>query len=347
MGVQITEILSMKEISLDDLSGKVIAVDTHLFLYQFLTTIRGRDGSPLTDAQGRITSHLAGIFTRTASLLEKGIKLVYVFDGKPPALKEKERERRNKAKISALARYEEAVEANDVEAMRKYAGRTARLSSAMVTEAKELIHAMGLPVVEAPSEGEAQAAEIVKQGDAYAVASQDADVLLFGCPRLIRNVSIAGKRKKSSRLDYQIIAPELIELNENLRLLQIHEDQMIVLGMLVGTDYDLGGIKGIGPKHALRLVKQFGTNFDALFAHVHWDDSFAYSWKEVYNLFRQIPTTTNYTLTWKPINQKKVLELLVQEHNFNHERVLNTLEKINDVQASHKQGEQRQLGDFS
>ncbi|MBI2548939.1 flap endonuclease-1 [Candidatus Woesearchaeota archaeon] len=344
MGVQITEILSMKEISLEGLSGKVIAVDTYLFLYQFLTTIRGRDGSPLTDAQGRVTSHLTGIFTRTCSLLEMGVKLVYVFDGKPPLLKEKERERRSQAKVDALVRYEQAVKEHDVEAMKKYAARTVRLSSEMVSEVKELIQALGLPVVEAPSEGEAQAAEIVKQGDAYAVASQDADVLLFGCPRLIRNVSLAGRRKKSSRLDYQTITPELIDLYENLRLLQLTQDQLIVLGMLVGTDYNLGGIKGIGPKHALTLVQQYRTDFDALFAHVRWDDTFSYPWRGVYNLFRQIPTTKNYTLVWKPIDEKKVLDILVQEHNFSQERVLHTLGKITEKTAASKQ---RQLGEFS
>ncbi len=163
MGVQITELLVKKEINLNELANKVIAVDSHLFLYQFLTTIRQRDGSLLIDSKGRVTSHLAGLFTRSTKLIEAGLKLVYVFDGEPPKLKHEERERRKKVKIEAQKKYEEAKKKEDLEEMRKYAARTTRLTPEMIEEAKKLIKALGIPVVEAPSEGEAQAAYMVKK----------------------------------------------------------------------------------------------------------------------------------------------------------------------------------------
>ena len=257
MGVSITELLPTKEIKLDDLSGKIIAVDTSLFLYQFLSIIRQRDGTPLMDSKGRVTSHLSGLFNRTMSLLDKGIKPVFVFDGKPPDLKRKEQEKRMQLKEEAKAKYEEAVQEEDVEAMRKYAMRTSKLTSEMVRETKELVQAMGLPIVQAPCEGEAQAAYIAQKGDAYAIASSDADSLLFGAPKIVKNLAVTGRRKKTKALTYVTIKPELIELDEVLNSLGVDRDQLIALCMLVGTDYNPGGIKGLGPKKSLDLLGRF------------------------------------------------------------------------------------------
>jgi len=180
MGCQISELLTKKNITIKDLYGKVIAVDAHLFLYQFLTTIRQQDGSLLTDSKGNITSHLSGLFNRTIKLIDYGLNLVYVFDGKVPDLKHEELEKRKKIKIKAQHEYEDAAKRMDIEEMRKYAARTSRLTLTMITEAKKLLAALGVPVIVAPSEGEAQAAFMVSNNDAYAVASQDADALLFG-----------------------------------------------------------------------------------------------------------------------------------------------------------------------
>lgn len=343
MGVQITDLLTRSEIDINSLNRKVIAVDASLFLYQFLTTIRGRDGSLLTDSQGNVTSHLVGLFSRTTKLMQQGLKLVYVFDGKPHNLKQKERQKRKELKIEAEKKYKEAREKEDYAEMKKYAARTTRLTDDMIREAKKLLLALGIPIIEAPSEGEAQAAHIVKKEDAFAVASQDADSLLFGTPRLIRNLSLLGKRKKAQKLSYEFIKPEMITLVDTLNSLGITQDQLIVLGMLIGTDFNPGGIKGIGPKHGLKLIKQYNTDFDTLFKEVNWDAYFKYEWTEVYNLIKNMPVTDSYTLKWKNVDEKKVIKLLIDEHDFAEERIIHGLQQL--AEENEKQ-QQKGLSDF-
>jgi len=343
MGVKITDLFKGEEIELDHLSGKTIAIDSFMFLYQFLTTIRQKDGSLLMDSKGQVTSHLTGLFNRTVKLMSIGVKLIFVFDGKAPELKKKERERRAALKEQAQKQYEVAKEREDLEQMKKYAARTTRLTPDMVEEAKKLIEALGCPIVQAPSEGEAQAAYIVQAGDAWGIATQDADALLFKAPRLIRNLSVAGKRKKANRLSYETINLEVIELKGVLDKLEINQDQLIALAMLVGTDYNLGGIKGIGQKNALKLIKQYKNDFDKLFKEVKWDESFDFPWQNVFNLINKMPIKKDYSLKWKPVDRKKVYEVLVENHDFTAERVNSTLDRLQDNKTKQQQ---KGLGEF-
>jgi flap endonuclease-1 len=341
MGVNISDLLVKKEIDISSLRDKIVAVDAHLFLYQFLTTIRQQDGSLLMDSQGRVTSHLSGLFSRNARLIQHGVRLAYVFDGKAPLLKSWEQERRKKLKEKAGIKFEEAKANEDIDEMKKYAARTTRLTSEMIQESKELIEAMGIPVIQAPSEGEAQAAYLVKQDKAYTVASQDADSLLFGSPRLLRNLSLAGRRKKTNKLAYETIEPEIVNLKETLDSLDINQDQLIVLGILVGTDFNDGGIKGIGVHKGLKIVKEHQNDFDTIFKELQWD--FDYSWKEVFDIFKRMPVTDDYSLKWKPLDRNKVYEILVEEHEFSEERVNSTLEKIDEEKEKQTQ---KGLGEF-
>ncbi len=342
MGVAITDLLNRKTITLEFLSGKVIAIDAHLFLYQFLSTIRQPDGTPLTDSRGNVTSHLSGLFFRSTKLMGLGMRLIYVFDGIPPELKLKELEKRREAKSNAVHDYKKAVEEKDVDAMGKFAKRTSRLTKEMIIESKELLDALGIPVVEAPSEGEAQAAQFVKEGTAYAVASQDADAFLFGALRVVRNLSLIGKKKMRSKLAFETYKPELVELEDTLRTLGISQEQLIALGMLVGTDFH-PGVMNIGPKKALKLVKEYGNRFDELFSFVKWDEQGDVSWKTIYEIFSQIPVHKNYKIHWKTIHTDMVKKILVEEHNFSEERIDSSLEKLMHEQDKTSQ---RGLGEF-
>ncbi len=341
MGVAINDLLIKEEIDLDSLSGKVLVVDAPLWLYQFLTSIRQPDGSLLSDSNGNITSHLIGLSSRIPKLMEKGIKLAFCFDGKAPDLKKKERERRKGLKIDAEKKYEEAAKKKDLVEMRKYAVRTTRLTRDMIGEAKTLLEAFGIPVIEAPSEAEAQASFIVKNKDAFAVASNDADVLMFGAPKLIRNINLIGKRKKTSKLAYQTVKPELIDLAKNLNHLGIDNDQLIALSMLVGTDFNIGGIKGIGPKNAIKLVKKYKSDFDSLFKEAKWD--FEFPWTEVFYLIKKMPVSDKYELKWENVNREKVMKILVDNHDFAEERVSSTL---NRLLKENEKKKQKGLGDF-
>ena len=342
MGVQITELLPRKEIAVSDLKDKIIAVDSSLFLYQFLSTIRQRDGTQLMDSEGNITSHLSGLFFRSINLMKRGVKLVYVFDGKSHDLKAKEHERRNRLKDEAQKRYDLAKQEQDIEEMAKYAKRTSKLTPGMIEEAKELISYLGLPMIEAPSEAEAQAAYMVKKGDCYGVATQDSDSLMFGAPRLIRNLSLLGKRKKTKTLSYQKYSPEIVDLSEVLNNLGIDNDQFIVLCMLVGTDFNYGGIKGIGPKNALKLLQKHGKDFGQLFKEAGWDDHFDFDWTEVFYLIKKMPATDDYELVWKDVNETRLLELM-EKRDFSRERIESSL---SDYLEMFKEKQQRTIFDY-
>jgi flap endonuclease-1 len=334
MGLNFKDLVVKKEISIGDLKGKVLAIDSMNMLYQFLTTIRSMDGSVLTDNKGRVTSHLIGLFSRTTSLMEQGLKLVFVFDGKPPELKKKTWEKRTQIKKEASLKLKEAEEAGDTQSMRKFAARTAILTKDMVDDAKKVISTLGLPIVQAPSEGEAQTAYMVKKGDAYASISQDYDNLIFNCPTLVRNLSIAGKRKKTGKFGFQTVKPELIVLQDVLDNLNLTLSQLTVLAILVGTDYNPGGVKGIGPKTGLKLLKEHGNNFKTIFKEVKWDEYYSdLKWKDVFDTIQEMPVTDDYKLEWGQINEKKLLTLLVEEHGFGEERVRNKLEKLKKVKS--------------
>lgn len=342
MGTKLKDIMHAHEINYDALRHKALVVDSHNILYQFLSTIRTPDGSLLKDSKGNVTSHLTGLFARTTNLMQKGLKLAFVFDGKPPKLKRKEIDRRRAIKKQAEEEYEVAKDRGDFEAMKKYASRTSRLTPKMVDEAKRLIRALGLPVIEAPSEGEAQAARMVKQGDAWAEVSQDFDCLLFGVPRLVRNLSLSERRKLPGKLGYQIVKPEIFDLAENLARLNITQDQLIAIGILVGTDFNIGGIHGIGPKKALKLVTKHGDNLDAIFEDVGWDDE-ELDWQEIFKTIKHIPTTDKYDLSWNAVNEKDIIKILCEDHDFAQERVQNSLTRLRENQEKHKQ---KGLGEF-
>ena len=324
----------------DELAHKVMAVDSFNMLYQFLTTIRMRDGTPLKNSKGQVTSHLVGLFSRVTNLMEQQLKLVFVYDGETPALKKAERARRKEAKQEAARKHEEAVKAEDVEGMRKYAGRTAVLTADMIEESRRLLEALGIPWIQAPAEGEAQAAHLVKSRDADYVVSQDTDCLLFGAPKMIKNLSISGKRRKPGSNVYINVYPEVISLEDELKRLGISQKQLIALGMLVGTDFNPGGIKGLGPKKGLKLVKEHGENLERVFSEAGWDEHQQVSWQEVYELISTMQVTDDYKITWRPPNPGAAKKLLVEEFAFSDERVSNALNKLGTSQA------QKGLGDY-
>ncbi|AJF61441.1 flap endonuclease-1 [archaeon GW2011_AR15] len=338
MGTNLSTIIVSKEITLSDLSGKPLAVDAYNLLYQFITTIRQPDGTPLMDSKGNITSHLSGLFFRVTKLMNSNIKLAFVFDGKPPELKKEEIERRKEVKQDAQRKYEKAVEEEDIELMRKYSARTARLTQEMIDESKELVAALGLPVIQAPSEGEAQASYMAKKGDVYGIVSQDTDGMLFGSPIIIKNLSITGRRK--IREAYHKVLPEQISLSDNLNELGLDQEQLIIVAMLCGTDFNVGGVKGIGPKKALALVKKHKKDFNKVFEEAKWSEFFEYPWKKVFSTIKNIPTTDEYSLKWGAVDREKIYEILVERHEFLKERIDSSISGVSKKQA------QKGLSDF-
>ncbi|MEB3774366.1 MAG: flap endonuclease-1 [Desulfurococcales archaeon] len=341
MGVNLRDLIpdSIRvETDVKGLKGNTIALDAYNTLYQFLAAIRQPDGTPLMDRMGRVTSHLSGLFYRTINLAEEGVRPVYVFDGEPPRFKAKELEERARRREQAEAKLAEARTAGLVEEARKYAQQAIRLSSGMVEEAKKLLEAMGIPWVQAPGEGEAQAAYMARRGDAWAAGSQDYDSLLFGSTRLVRNLAITGRRKLPGKDLYVEVKPEVIELSALLKNLGITREQLIAIGIILGTDYNEGA-KGIGPKRALNIVKSIGDPLKAIKAagvREPWID-------EVYNYFLNPPVTSDYTITFNPPNEREINRILVEEHDFNPDRVAKAVDRLKKAYRENLKAKQSRL----
>ncbi len=336
MGLQIGDIVPRHEVKFEELKGKIIAVDAYNAIYQFLSSIRQPDGTPLMDFKKRVTSHLSGLFYRNIALLSEGIRLIYVFDGEYNELKGKTHEIRDNAKAEAREKYELAKDEEDIEAMGKYARGFARLTEDMVNESKELLEAMGIAIVQAPGEGEMQCAQLVKDGEAYAVGSQDYDSLVVGGKRLIQNLTLARKRKTRGGIVY--IAPEIIEYEKVLHSLGIDSDQLICLAVLVGTDFNPGGVKGIGPKKALALVKERRYPV-RIFDELEKQGKLDFNWKDVFEIFKK-PDVKKIKVKFPKFNIEKVKEILVEEHDFSLERIDKALDKLKEIK---KEGGQQKL----
>jgi flap endonuclease-1 len=323
MGLNLGDTIPKKEIEIVELSGKKIAIDAYNNLYQYLTIIRDRiSGEPLKDHSGRITSHLSGIFYRTSNLIENGIKPIFVFDGEPPEFKTKTIEARKEAKKEAREKWKEALEKGE-EAI-TYAQRATVLTSEMIEDSKKLLDAMGIPYITAKSEGEAQCAFMCIEKKVDFSASQDFDSLLFGSPYLVRNLSVTGKRKLPKKDMYVDIKPEMINLQQVLSSLEITREQLIIVGLLIGTDYN-DGVQKVGPKTALKLVKEHKT-LNKVLENVEWKDDI--DPEKIYNFFLHPPVIENYNIEFKDPDRDTLIELMVKEHDFSKERVEKIIEKL-------------------
>lgn len=342
MGVQISDIIPRKEIEMKDLKGKIVAIDAMNTLYQFLTTIRQVDGTPLKDNSGNITSHLSGLFYRNINLLTEGLKLVYVFDGKPPELKKEEIERRREIKAKAEEKYEEAKANQDTAAMRKYSGQFVKINSEIIEESKEFLIALGIPVIESDGEGEAEAAHLVSSNAAWGSASQDYDSLLYGTPKLIRNLTLSRKRKSSNGL-YIDTKIELVDFESLLGHLNINREQLICLGILVGTDFNPGGIKGIGQKRALEIVRKYQYPVK-IFEYIEKVGKYQmdFNWQDIFEEFKRYSIPQETHLEFKKPNKEKIKEILLR-HDFSENRIDSGLAKLD---AAEEQKKQKGLTEF-
>jgi flap endonuclease-1 len=326
LGVNLRGLLPKTKVDFKSLSGKAVAIDAYNALYQFLAIIRQPDGTPLKDHSGRITSHLSGLLYRTANLVEMGVKVAYVFDGAPPALKEVEIKRRAKVKAEALVKYEQAIKEGKMEKARSYAQMTSKLKDYMPTDSKRLLAELGVPWIQAPSEGESQAAYLTMKGDADYCGSQDYDSLLFGASALVRNLTISGRRKLPRKNVYVEVVPEVMKLDHVLKELEVTREQLIDVAMLVGTDFNPDGVKGIGPKTALKLIKKYGSIEEALPELENAE--FPAEPQRIREIFLHPKVTDNYKLDWKEPNIDGVVDFLCRERDFSEDRVRKALNKM-------------------
>ena len=338
MGVQISGMIQGKEFEMRELAGKRVAIDAFNTIFQFLSIIRDRfTGEPLKDSHGNVTSHLSGIMYRFSSMLEAGVRPVMVFDGKPPAFKRGTQIAREERKQEAEKKWKEAVDAG--RPAMKYAQAASRFTPEMMESGKELLGYMGVPVLQAPSEGEAMCATMCRDGIVDFASSQDYDSLLFGAPRLLRNISVSGKRKLPRQEVWVEVKPEIIELDKALRELGISREQLVTIGLLIGTDYN-DGVMGVVPKTALKLVKEHKT-LDKVLENVKWTDEI--DAHEVFDWFMDPPTNEKPEIVWGKPQPDKIMRFMSDEHDFSRERIQKVIDRIEGASGK---GAQASLGSW-
>lgn len=320
MGVKFKDIVNPESIKFEDLKGKTVALDAANIIYQFLSIIRQADGTPLMDHRGKVTSHFSGILYRTTSLIEREIKPFYVFDGAPSVLKKSTQMKRSEVKEESRKKWREALENGNIEEARKYAGRTSRMSTEIIEGSKKLLELMGIPYIQAKGEGEAQASYMVEKGDAWCVGSQDYDCILFGATRMVKNLTIT--RGKANL--------ELIKLQKVLEEINLSREQLIDVAILVGTDFN-EGVKGIGAKKGINLIKKHGDVFkvlDELNLELEVDP------EDLREIFLEHDFLSDYQLKWENPDREAIVEFLAGEHDFSEDRLVNALDKLKKLDSN-------------
>jgi flap endonuclease-1 len=337
LGVNLTPIMIRKILRLENLRGKSFAVDANNTLYQFLALIRMPDGTPLQDSNGNITSHLAGLMFRSTRLIcDYNIRLVFVFDGEPPRLKQREIEKRRELREKAAREWEAALKAGDYITAFSKAVMTSRLTRPMIEDAKRLLRLLGIPFVQAPGEAEAQTAYMAFKGDVWAASSKDYDSLLFGAPRLVRFLTISGREFLPSKGIARPLKPELIDLSGFLSHHGITREQLIDMAILMGTDFN-EGIKGIGPKTAVNLLKRYGKieNMpDEVRSRIEGQN-----YEQVRRIFLQPPVASDYALNYKGLNEDGLIDFLCNQRDFSRQRVETAVQRMKRFYARMKQTE--------
>ena len=319
MGVKLKDIVEPESISFKDLEGRTVSIDAFNTLFQFLSTIRQRDGRPLTDENGNITSHLSGILYRNSSMIEKDIKPIYIFDGQAPELKSETQAKRREIRDEAEKIYKDALAKGDTEKARKFAMRSSKLSPEIIESSKKLLTLMGIPYIDAKGEGEAQAAYLVQNGDAYAVASQDYDCLLFGAKRVVRNLAV---NSNLGNLEYY-------QLNKVLKELNVTREELVDMGILIGTDF-CDGLKEVKKKTALKLAHK--GQLKEKIAELQKQSS--HDLDEVREIFLNHNVNTDYKIKWEKPNKDKIIEFLCYEHGFSEDRVSKASDKLINLTSS-------------
>ena len=342
MAVDLSKLVSKRKLDLEELNGKRIAIDAYNVLYQFLSIIRQPDGTPLTDSHGNVTSHLSGIFYRTIEIIGYGIKPIYVFDGIPSMLKKKTIEARMKRREEAYEAWQKAKKEGELGLAKTYAQQASRVDKNIVASSKRLLELMGIAYINAPSEGEAQASHMCKNGLVYATASQDYDTLLFGSTYVVRNLTFSGKRKLPNKNVFITVEPEMVSFDDTLKSLGLSHRQLVWLGMLLGTDFN-DGIKGVGPKTALKIASSSKSPAEVeKYVQSKFKAGLGTDIKEVENLFMHPEVSElgkeqlNSMLSSRP-DTDGVVKFMCGEHDFSEERIRKYAEKLSGINVKERQ----------
>ncbi len=325
LGVLLTPILKREQTSLKALKGRSFAIDASIELHRFLALIRKPDGTLFTDQSGHVTSHLIGLLSWTSRLItEYSMNLIFVFDGPPNPMKRRTLDARRRARQKAEVEYSEAATRGDYSRAWSKAVMTGRVTGEVLSDAKRMLTLMGVPWLEAIDDAEAQASYMAAKSAVWAVGSKDYDSLLYGTPILARYLSIAGREFLPAQRRMRRLVPELVKLLENLKELGITREQLVDLAILVGTDFN-EGIRGIGPKKALSLVRKHGS------LEQFPDETrrqLPESFDAVRNQFLRPKVLESYRLEAPSPDPEGLVRFLVEERAFSQDRVARVAERL-------------------
>ena len=325
MGCNLRDLANAEDTTMEAMRGKRVGVDSFLLAFQFLTTIRDRsptgDGGPLKSDNGKVVAHLMGFLSRASLLLSKGVKPVFIFDGKHPELKRDEMETRRARREQAEIEWKAALEIGDFATAQKMAQRCVKYTPEMVEESIEMLSLMGIPAFRAAAEGEAQAAVMAANGQLDAVATQDWDALLYGAPIVVRNLTSDGSKRMG-----RVIRAQKIDLAQILSENELSRDQLIDLAIMIGTDFH-PGIKGIGPKTGLKLIKEFGNIEEICKAK---EKEIPLRLDEIREIFRNHPVVQidDTELNQGDVDVEGLKKFLVDDRQFSQKRFDNAMELL-------------------
>ena len=325
MGLDLKPLLIREKTKLESFTNKIVAIDAYNAIYQFLAIIRGPEGLHLSDTQGHVTSHITGLFYRNINFLSLGIKPIYVFDGKPPSLKSAEIEHRKQIKKDATVKYERAMSEGKMDDARKYAQQTTSMKDGMVEDSKHLLDLFGIPYIQAPSEGEATAALLTTTGHADVAASQDFDSILFGARKLVRNFTNSGRRKLPNRNTYIEIEPEIIDYRKNLEALGITREQLIDVGILIGTDFNPDGFERVGPKTAIKMIREYGKLEDVTQIQEQLE---MIDYNAIRKIFLEPEVAVVNKIEFGKVKYDDIINYLSNERSFSRDRINSSLNRL-------------------
>ena len=331
---------AVKEQEMQHYFGRRIAIDASMSIYQFVIAMKGYSegqGLELTNEAGEVTSHINGLFYRTLRMIDEGLKPIYVFDGAPPEMKKGELEERRMRADEAQAQFEKAKEEGNDELMEKMSKRTVRVSKEQIEECKKLLVLMGIPVVQAAGEAEAQCAELVRQKKAWAVATEDMDALTFGSEVLLRHLTFS-EAKKRPVAEYHL---DTVLSHTGLTM-----NQFVDLCILLGCDY-VPKIPGIGPQRAWDAIKTYGS-IEGLIENLDTTKHpipAGFDYKGARELFfhPDIVPANDLVLDFREPDEEGLINFLVTEKLFNRERVEKGIARLRKGLAKKVQG---RLDDF-
>ncbi|GAA5863533.1 hypothetical protein JCM8547_007277 [Rhodosporidiobolus lusitaniae] len=323
---------AIKQAEMKTLFGRKVAIDASMSIYQFLIAVRQQDGQQLMNEAGETTSHLMGLFYRTIRMVENDLKPCYVFDGKPPQLKSNVLKKRFSNRQEAKEDEVEAKETGTTEDVDKLNRRQVKVTREHNEECRKLLTLMGIPWVEAPSEAEAQCAELCRGGLVYGAGSEDMDTLTFNSPIVLRHLTFSEARK---------MPIDIISLETVLEGLELSLDKFIDMCMLCGCDY-LEPIKGVGAKTALKLVREY-ESMDDILAHLRKGKNPPpedWPYEEARKLFKtpEVKPASEITLDWNAPDVEGLVDFLVREKGFSEERVRKGAEKLSARLKTKQQG---------